>query len=126
MTTGECGVCINGSDDGDLPEFSTEQIVRARKSYKCCECGGVIARGDEYERVTGKWDRTVETYRTCLACRDVRRNLCCDGWTYTMLWEDANDSGMFEHLTTGCLGQLATAAGKAKLLEAWRRWKFDE
>lgn len=123
MNEGPCGVCISGSYDGDLPEFLTEAIVKARKSYKCCECGDPIAIGALYERVVGKWDGELSTYRTCLPCQEIRRNLCCEGWAYTLLWEDANDSGMFEHLTTGCLEQLETAAAKAKLLSKWREWK---
>lgn len=122
MTSGGCGVCIAG-DHGDSPDFFDERIVRARKSHKCCECSDEIPVGVEYERVSGKWDGDVCSYRTCLACRDIRRNLCCDGWTYTMLWDDAENSGLFERLTTGCLDQLATAAGKAKLLNRWRDWK---
>ncbi len=123
MDSGECGVCIDGSYDGDAAEFSDERIVRARKPHQCCECGDTIPVGAEYERAVGKWDGRMFTYHTCLACRDVRRNLCCDGWTYTLLWEDAHNSGMFERLTTGCLEQLGTAAGKAKLLSEWRKWK---
>jgi hypothetical protein len=123
IESGACGVCISGSADGDMPEFSSSQEVKARKDHKCCECGDVIPRGTVYERFSGKWDGTVQTYRTCLACAEIRASLCCDGWTYTMLWEDAADSQLFDHLTTGCLDQLTTAAAKAKLLDKWREWK---
>ena len=123
MDEGPCGVCIDGSDDGDLPAFSTEKHVKARKPYTCCECGDAIVVGQVHERVTGKWDGTISTYRTCLACAEIRKNLCCDGWTYTMLWEDAENSGLFTHMTTGCLDQLQTAAAKAKLLAKWRESK---
>lgn len=120
LDSGPCGVCI-GSDDGDPSVFHTEEIRKARKPHKCCECGDVIPKGASYEHVVGKWYDSIDTYRTCLPCREIRRALCCDGWTYSMLWEDAQEA--FEHLTTGCLEQLTTAAAKSKLLEQWRAWK---
>lgn len=122
---GPCGVCIDGDYDGDSAEFVHNEHVTARKPHKCCECGETIPKGAVYERVTGKWYDKIDVYKTCAACEDVRNNLCCNGWTYTMLWESAVESEIFEHLTTGCLEQLGTAAGKVKLLEKWREWKFD-
>ena len=123
---GPCGVCIDGDEDGDSPRFHRVEHLTSRKTHRCCECGDVIPIGARYERVTGKWEDAIDVFKTCAACEDVRNNLCCDGWTYTQLWENAQNSGIFERLTTGCLDQLATAAGKAKLLAAWRDWKFDE
>lgn len=120
---GPCNVCIESDYDGDSVSFHQIEHVKARKSHRCCECGDTIPKGAVYERVVGKWDRELSTYKTCAACEDVRNNLCYNGWTYTMLWESAVESEMFEHLTTGCLEQLGTAAGKAKLLEKWREWK---
>jgi hypothetical protein len=123
ISDGPCGVCISGGDDGDPAEFCHTEHPKARKAYKCCECGDVIPKGSIYERVTGKWYDAIDVYRTCAPCEEIRRALCCEGWTYTMLWEDAENSEMFEHLTTGCLEQLTTAAAKAKLLNKWREWK---
>lgn len=123
LDDGPCGVCINGDYDGDPAEFHKVEHVKARKAHTCCECGDVIPKGATYERVTGKWYDDIDVYKTCAACEDIRNNLCCEGWTYKMLWENAEESHMFENLTTGCLEQLATAAGKAKLLAKWREWK---
>ena len=121
---GPCGICIDGRDDGDTAEFIDEKDVKARKTHKCCECGDVISIGTTYERTVGKWrdgTKNINTFRTCLPCAEIRRALCCDGWTYTMLWEEFEN--IAESLTTGCLEQLTTAAAKAKLLEKWREWK---
>lgn len=121
LEAGGCGVCI--SSDCDNPaEFSSTKILRARKEHRCCECRAAIPRGDRYERTAGKWDGDLYVFKTCLACVDVRTSLCCDGWSYTSLWEDAAEA-LFRHLTTGCLAKLKTAAGKEKLLEQWRKWK---
>jgi len=121
LDDGPCGICIDGGD-GDLPEFESTVEVRARKAHRCCECHDTIAIGQTYERMTGKWDGVVKTHKTCLACAEVRNTLCCDGWTYTRLWHYAEETA-FDHLTTGCLAQLTTAAAKTKLLDRWRRWK---
>ena len=118
---GPCGVCIDGGD-GDLPEFSHDVERRARKAHRCCECRETIPKGATYEYTVGKWDGRIIAHKTCLPCVEIRNALCCDGWTYTMLWEEARE-GLFEHLTTGCLAQLTTAAAKTKLLAAWREWK---
>lgn len=120
LSGGPCGVCISSFLDGDCAEFSTRREVKARKAYKCCECRAVIAIGTIHEYVVGKWDGDMASYRTCLPCAEIRQALCCDGWTYTTLWDDASDSELFDRMTTGCLDQLTTAAAKAKLLDRWR------
>jgi len=53
--------------DSDAPEFYNESRPRARKEYKCCECGGAIRVGESHKKITGKWD-SVETFRTCADC----------------------------------------------------------
>jgi hypothetical protein len=116
-----CGICIDGGD-GDTAQFSTITHVKARKEHKCCECGDVIPKGTIHERVVGKWYDKIDTYRTCPPCEEIRRALCCDSWTFTMLWEEFNE-GAAEALTTGCLDQLTTTAAKVKLLAKWREWK---
>ncbi len=54
--------------DGDYPAFYSESRVRARKPHKCCECSGVIGRGETYRRATGCWDGRVSTFKTCADC----------------------------------------------------------
>lgn len=120
-----CGVCIDSDVDGDeMPSFQSDEWVKARKDHKCCECRKVIAVGERYERSTGKWDGRVKTYKTCAACQDIRQSLCCNGWRYGSLWEDAEEQ-LLPHMTTACLMKLATAVGKQKLLDEWNRWKFE-
>ena len=121
LDEGSCSVCIDGGD-GDEPEFCDDREVKARKAHVCCECKIIIPVGTVYLRTAGKWyDIGMRVYHTCLVCAEIRAALCCDGWTYTMLWEEAQN--IFPYLTTGCLEQLTTAAAKAKLLERWREWK---
>jgi len=60
--------------DYDPPEFITVKIVKARKQHKCCECGGVIGKGEEYEYISGKWDY-FDQFKTCEKCADLRDSL---------------------------------------------------
>lgn len=79
--------CCCSSYDGDAPEFLTEKIVKARKEHKCCECGEKINKGEQYEKVIGKWDSGIDTIKTCLVCKTIREDLFCS-WNYGMLKED--------------------------------------
>lgn len=115
-------VCI-WNDDGDLPEFSTEAVVKARKPYACCECRGIIAIGQQHERVSGKWDGDIRTYRTCLLCREIRRAFCCDVWTFTLLWDDIEEQMFRERgLDGACLENLSTVDAKQFLQRRWWAW----
>jgi len=58
--------------DGEYPDFYTETKPVARKEHKCCECHGSIRKGDQYKKITGKWDGRIETYRTCPDCQVIR------------------------------------------------------
>lgn len=64
-----------GCDDLEGPEFYLEELVKARKAHTCCECGKAINPGQMYQRITGKWDGNVRTYKTCEPCADLRDSL---------------------------------------------------
>ena len=61
-----------------MPEFYTQKSVKGRKDYRCCECGETIPMRTEHECVSGKWEGSMDTYRTCLACVALR-NRIADG-----------------------------------------------
>lgn len=118
----DCGVCLSFDDDGNSPSFYNCDIVVARKTHMCCECRDIIDPKAKYERASGKWDFGVMTYKTCLACVDVRDSLACDGhWVYGALWETMQEVGA-ENFGASCLNKLDTVAGKEKL----RAWWNDE
>jgi hypothetical protein len=54
--------------DAPAPEFYHRHTVRGRKPHRCCECLRDIPVGEEHEVATGKWEGTVETFRTCADC----------------------------------------------------------
>lgn len=58
--------------DYDGPEFVSTDTRTARKQHTCCECGHVIALGEKYEHVAGKWDGKLDTFDTCEMCVDLR------------------------------------------------------
>ena len=63
---------MNCDCDYDAPEFYNAEIRRAKREYRCKECHGRIAKSEQYERVTGKWDGSFEIFITCERCRDLR------------------------------------------------------
>ncbi len=78
------------SCDYDLPDFYDKRLVKARLPHYCSECGCVIAPGEQYERVSGKWDGEVYTFKTCRQCRQIRNEFStmkCFCWAHGGLWE---------------------------------------
>lgn len=60
-------------DVDDPPIFWSERnIRRARKQFRCCECGGPILPGESYREFSGKWYSEIETYRTCALCVELK------------------------------------------------------
>ena len=70
------------------PEFYDAKEVVARKDHKCDECGETINKGQKYERVSGKWDGEVSTYKTCLPCLRIRKDLFTCGFHHGGLAEE--------------------------------------
>jgi len=57
----------------DKPECYNEIIVRkARKVHLCCECRWPIEKGQAYQYVSGVWDRSPASFKTCLVCAEIR------------------------------------------------------
>lgn len=118
---GACACIYDG--DGEQADFSTTEIVKARKSHKCGECGQTIAAGQKYERVFGKWEGRVSTFKTCFVCVEIRGALFCDGWTYGMIWERIEESwGEKATNPLGCINELETVAAKEMLGNRYREW----
>lgn len=66
------------SDYCELPEFYHEEMVRARKPHKCCECGFTISIREEYMRCSGKWEGEISVFRQHLACYSFARHVNLD------------------------------------------------
>jgi hypothetical protein len=80
--------------DYEAPEFIIERLPRAKKTYKCYECGASINPGDQYEYTAGKWEGEFMAFKICMDCRTVREafdEMKCFCWSYGGLWEDIRD-----------------------------------
>lgn len=55
-----------------LPQFVTVTHHVAHKEHKCCECGGIIAPLDVYERTKGQWDGNRSIFKVCVPCIEAR------------------------------------------------------
>lgn len=55
----------------ELPEFYNERLQVARKEHKCSECRLTFPAGSKYKVVTGVWDSTFLTYKTCPNCLKI-------------------------------------------------------
>lgn len=93
-------------DQGTEPDVFHYKTVKARKVYKCEECGCAINPGNEYERCTGLWEGRWETHKVCLPCVEVRNQFCCS-WTFGHVWEAIGEA---DDLNLGCLGELSPEA----------------
>ena len=58
--------------DCELPEAMRRLTRRARTQHECCECGGTIEPGTQYEYVSGIWDGHALTFKTCAECVGIR------------------------------------------------------
>jgi hypothetical protein len=63
--------------DVSEPKVYGARLVFARKSHRCCECGGEIAPGQPYEMVSGLWDERWGNFKTCTPCAEDRQSLEC-------------------------------------------------
>lgn len=77
--------------DGEMPSVCHESIRRARRGWRCCECGEQIAAGARYQEHRGVWDGGWRAYRTCMACASMRADLCSCGWVYGRLREAVDE-----------------------------------
>jgi hypothetical protein len=113
----ECDACLYIDSGYDPPDFYNIKMVKARKPHACCECRRTIAKGEEYERASGRWDRVVSTFHTCTECQDIATSLACDGGRmHGGLWEAMED--MRDAIGFGCLAKLTRASSK-ETLQQW-------
>ena len=74
------------SCDSPPAEFSSIATVKARKTFKCYECHGLINPGDSHEKTAGKWEGNFESFRTCSRCAELKKwariSVPCFCYTY--------------------------------------------
>lgn len=119
-----CSCIYVDVDGGDVAEFHTSKIVKARKPHICNECGEDILQNDEYERVTAKWDN-VETIKTCRNCLSIRNEFFCYGYLYGQLWGDlyCHIQDVGGNVSSECLMRLTNRAREKTLEMIESVWK---
>ena len=83
--------CNINSYDGNNPDFYNNRIIKSRKEHRCNECGVTIPFGQNYQRIKGKWDGRILTYKICTICSEIRNVLFDDQIYYTELWDNLSD-----------------------------------
>lgn len=56
----------------ERPDAYVETTRRARKEHRCVECHKTIAPGELYQYVSGVWEGSASSFKTCLTCDAVR------------------------------------------------------
>ena len=81
----------------EMPKCFTHKQPKARRTHKCCECGGKIQVGETYHRMSGVWGEP-ETYKVCNECEQLRADVekdmngTGDSTGYGCLWESVDES----------------------------------
>lgn len=78
--------------EGEPAEFYSETMPIARKQHRCCETGGIIFPGEQYFKVTGKWDGDVISYKRKL----IVENFCKKHKINTYM------GGLIEYMESEC------------------------
>lgn len=79
---------MNCDCDGEQADVYTEKEVRGRKHYKCCECNGLIKKGEGHIYIAMLYDGSWSKYRQCQDCRfvinEIGRTIYaeCGSWCY--------------------------------------------
>lgn len=119
--------CPLSDGDSDGPSCFTSVTPKARKEHVCDECREKIPVGDRYEKASGIWDGRPDSFKTCLACVDVRDHFACNGgWTYGDLWSQLQENFFSE---MKCGGQCMTGLsprGKQKVIDERMEWYFSQ
>ena len=125
----ECA-CIYVDTEFDSYGFSNRRIRKARKEHKCCECGRMIMKDEQYELVAGNWYDCWEHYKTCYDCTVIRDFFFCDGYYFTEMKERMQEhiSDFRGEIAEDCLSVL-TPGGRGWLCEIieeyWEDTKSD-
>lgn len=56
----------------EFPDCYHMVIRKARKSHECCECHGIICKGEKYHYHSGIWDGVPNSFKVCFECDELR------------------------------------------------------
>lgn len=112
----------------ELPDVYRSSFVKARKQYKCCECGDLIAVGETYQKADGLWDGIFRTFHTCESCSQVWLRLqeedVVECFVHGKLSETISDCDLFDTEEESVFGRRCAIATSIPWLKRRRggRW----
>lgn len=79
--------------DYDVPDVYCGSYRKANKEHKCEECRRVINKGEKYFYVSGIWDGSPGSFKTCAHCDQAIKLLSreCNGYMHGSIYEDIYD-----------------------------------
>lgn len=109
-------------DYGDRPAVYDATRHKARKTYRCYECGQSIAHGDQYERAASLYDGAWIVARTCRHCLDARDYITahapCFCWMHGSMLDDAK--AVVDEYGSESAGFYIGAMKRILRAESWR------
>ncbi len=66
----------------EMPDVYRLSERKARKDHQCCECKGVIGKGEKYNYHSGIWNGEPASYKVCLDCDALRKQVMIDYMLY--------------------------------------------
>ncbi len=122
----QCTCTINASEGDECVNVIEHKLVRARKEYKCYECGRIIPRKEYYLRETLVWEG-FSKHQTCLDCFSLREHVLCD-FVFEHVREDIRQEILEGGKTVPevCMAALTPAAREwiCELIET--TWEWEE
>lgn len=94
-----------------MSDFQTKSFPTARKVHTCCECQGDIQPCRKYQLISGSWEGSMDSFKTCMPCRSVRN------WATTQPeWGGRDDHlyyfGMLEEHLANMAQEIAVGDGR--------------
>lgn len=72
----------------EYPQAYNHITRKARKDHRCCECRGLITKGETYEYHSGVWGGRPDSFKICAECNILRFQVDMLIKRNSSLWED--------------------------------------
>lgn len=88
----------------EMPDIYSCYTPVSKKEHKCCECRGVIFKGEKYYRHQGLWGGEFATYKRCIDCEKIvdeinsHRKDWEDRVLFELLYEDIQQQKSIDYL----------------------------
>lgn len=59
----------------ERPQAYSHKLRKARKDHECCECSGIINKGENYHYHSGIWEFEPDSFKICVDCELLREEI---------------------------------------------------